>query len=106
MPGALTRRERFDRVVARAVAHLASHWPELMRVDVVVEDVPRVSRRAHTPPLGRVVRQTNPPQLVVHRRPLEQVAAPPELVRDVLAELAADLFAKAPEEVDPHYPRM
>lgn len=105
MPGALSRRERFDRMVARAAGHLAMHCPEVRAADIVVEDVPLVPRRAERAPLGRVVRQTSPPQLVVHRRPLEQLGAPPELVRDLLAELAADLLAKSPDEIDPHYPR-
>lgn len=105
MPGALTRREQFDRIVARAVAHLSRHSPEVLAVDVVVQEVPRVPRKSPTAPLGRVLRQTSPPQLVLHRRPIEHLGADSDLVRDVLAELAGDLLAKSPDELDPHYPR-
>lgn len=105
MPGALTRREQFDRQVARAVSHLARHSPEVLTADVVVQEVPRVPRRLAVAPLGRVVRQTSPAQLVVHRRPIEHLGSDTALIRDVLAELAGDLLAKSPDELDPHYPR-
>lgn len=105
MPGARTRRENFDRTVSAAVVHLSRHCPQLLGAAVVVEDVPWVPRRALTVPLGRVVRHASPPQLVLHRRPIEGAGGGEELVRDVLAELAADLFLVAPEQIDPHYPR-
>ncbi len=105
MPRSVTRREAFDRRVARAVVHLASHTPQIADIDIVVEDVPIVSRRLDRAPLGRVVRQTNPTQLVLHRRPIEQTGAADPLLRDVLAELAAEWLGCEPVEVDPHYPR-
>ncbi len=105
MPGALTRREVFDRVVARAVIHLAQHTPDIAEADVVVEDVPLASRRLTRAPLGRIMSQLNPPQLVLHRRPIEQAGGGTPLVRDVLAELVGEWLAHDPGDVDPHYPR-
>jgi hypothetical protein len=109
VPGALSRRQRFDDVAVAAVAHLASHAPEVDRVDVLVEDVPPIARGAESVPLGRVVRRYPRNLLVLHRRPIVSAAADDDqaaaLVRDVLAELLADLVLRAPEDVDPHYPR-
>jgi hypothetical protein len=106
MPGARTRRENFDRTVTAAVLHLSRHCPQIRGAAVVVEDVPWVPRRALTVPLGRVVRQASPAQLVLHRRPIECAGGGEDLVRDVLAELAADLLLASPEQIDPHYPRL
>ena len=105
LPGALSRRQRFDRKVADAAAALCEVHPELAEVSVVVEDVPDVPVRAARIPLGRVVRQTAVPQLVVHRRAVESHAAADELICDVLAELAGDLLVRPPGELDPRYPR-
>lgn len=110
VPAALSRRQRFDELVAAAVAHLAVHAPEANRVDVEVQDVPPVPKGDETVPLGRVVRRYPRNLLVLHRRPILAAAAgdggPPDpLVRDVLAELLGDLLLRAPAELDPHYPR-
>lgn len=107
MPGSRTRREKFDTLLTAAVINLGRHCPQVRSsaVDVLVEEVPWVPKRALTIPLGRVVRHTSPPQLVLHRRPIECAGGGEALVRDVLAELAADLFLTAPEKLDPDYPR-
>jgi hypothetical protein len=85
--------------------HLAEHTPQIADADIVVEDVPIVGRRIHRAPLGRVIRQTSPTQLVLHRRPIEQAGGEVSLLRDVLAELAAEWLGCEPTAVDPHYPR-
>ena len=109
MPGSLSRAQRFDAEVEQAAARLLGLNRELDGVDVVVEDVPRVGPRATEVPLGRVLRQTAKPQLVLHRRAIESRGVDSEarvaLLRDVLAELAGDLLGRDPGSLDPSYPR-
>ncbi len=109
MPGSLSRAQRFDAAAEQAAARLLRLNRELDGVDVVVEDVPRVGPRATEVPLGRVLRQTAKPQLVLHRRAIESRGADSDaqvaLLRDVLAELAGDLLGREPAALDPAYPR-
>lgn len=106
LPAARSRRKQFDLIVATATAELRYFAPELRVVDVVVEDVPVVPSHWHRIPLGRVVRQTTQPQLVIHWRPLMYADDQENLVRDVLAELAAELVHCQPSQLDPHYPHL
>ena len=104
LPGSVSRRQRFDSSVAAVVAEFAARVPELRDIDVLVEDVPAVPAKATRIPLGRVVRHTATPQLVVHRRGIEATGAGADLIRDVLAEIAGDLLIRPAPDFDPHYP--
>ena len=104
LPGAISRRQRFDRSVAEVVAEFGTRVPEVHDIDVLVEDVPAVPAKATRIPLGRVVRHTATPQLVIHRRAIEATGSGTDLVRDVLAEIAGDLLIRPPEDFDPGYP--
>ena len=102
----------FDELVIDSVDRIQLAIPELEDVEVMVEDVPPSRRRDGAPdpvPLGRVEPRigTAPAQLIVHRRPIELRSAPgaerEDLVHDVVAELIAELFGLAPQQVDPDY---
>lgn len=112
LPIAKSRAQQFDELVLLAVERIQRAIPELEDVEVVVEEVPPGARRDGSPdpvPLGRIAAPTplRPPQLIVHRRPIELRSAPGEereaLIQDVIAELVAELFGIAPQQVDPDY---
>jgi hypothetical protein len=106
VPAFHTRREQFDIQVAEAVAHLVGHSPELVHTQVVVAEIPDADPGGRTVPLGAVDRSTLPPRVVLYRAPLMQRGGTAALTRDVLAELAADVLVRQPEQLDPHYPRL
>ena len=115
LPVARTRAEQFDELVLAAVSRLESRWAtELAAVEVLVEDVPDVTRpdpvEAAVPdevPLGRTEPATldDPARIVVYRRPVEARArgqrARELLVHDVVVEQLADLLGLDPGTVDP-----
>lgn len=105
LPAFHSRREQFDIQVAEAVAHLVGHVPELVHTPVAVMEIPDQFVGADRVPLGSVDRTTLPPRVVLYRAPLMQRGGSEALTRDVLAELAADVLARQPEQIDPHYPR-
>lgn len=106
LPAFHSRREQFDILVAEAVAHLVGHAPELVQTQVVVAEIPETDSSGDPVPLGSVDRSTMPPQVVLYRAPLMQRGGSSALTRDVLAELVADVLARQPEQLDPHYPRL
>lgn len=112
LPIATSRAAAFDALVVESVERIQRSLPELEDVEVVVEEVPPAARRdgaADPVTLGRVelAGAGRPAQLVVHRRPVELRCAPGaerlDLVHDVVAELVAELFGLAPQQVDPDY---
>lgn len=105
-PAYHSRREEFDIQVAEAVAHLVGHVPELVHTPVAVMEIPEPDPASERVPLGSVDRSTMPPRMVLYRAPLIQRGGSEALTRDVLAELAADVLARQPEQIDPHYPRL
>lgn len=105
------RRAVFSAVVTDAFDHLSTHTEEVLRLDVRVVDVPDRLPDYGPVPLGEIDRTHSPARLVIHRQPvLARVRHDPEdtrlLVRDLLAELAADVLCRDPHDVDPHYPRI
>ncbi|MGB2968886.1 MAG: metallopeptidase family protein [Candidatus Nanopelagicales bacterium] len=112
LPISKSRAQQFDELVLLSVERIQRAIPELDDVEVIVEEVPPGARRDGSPdpvPLGRIHAPTSirPPQLIVHRRPVEFRSAPGEereaLIQDVIAELVAELFGIAPQQVDPDY---
>ncbi|MFZ1361396.1 MAG: metallopeptidase family protein [Candidatus Nanopelagicales bacterium] len=112
IPVSRSRAEDFASIVDSAMQRIESNYPELLDVDIDVEDVPPGPRRdgsADPIPLGRVdlpSRSTNG-SLVVYRFPIEHRTsagvARERLVRAVCTELAAELLGISPVEVDPQY---
>lgn len=112
IPVTRSRAEEFASIVDSVMQRIESNYPELLEIDIDVEDVPPGARRdgsADPIPLGRVDapgRGTNG-SLVVYRFPIEHRTsagvAREHLVRAVCTELAAELLGIAPIEVDPQY---
>lgn len=105
-PAYRSRREQFDIQVAEAVAHLVGHVPELVHTPVAVMEIPELPSPSERVPLGSVDRSTMPARVVLYRAPIIQRGGSEALTRDVLAELAADVLARQPDQIDPHYPRL
>ncbi|NYD85209.1 metallopeptidase family protein [Cellulomonas oligotrophica] len=112
-PGYRTRAERFDDLVLDAVEELEQRWSaQLAGTEFAVEDVPPSNpapwERGGVP-LGRCFPADAglPHRVVVYRRPVEQRAADPadlaDLVRDVVVEQVAHLLGRSPDDVDPGY---
>ena len=111
LPGHRTRRERFDDMVADAVATIAERFPRrLAHLQVVVEEVPPADPAPWEDApvvLGRAQPATreHPPRGVLYRRPMATRAAGDEeveaLVRQVVSEQIGSLLGMAPEDVDP-----
>lgn len=106
LPAHHSRRDDFDIQVAQAVAHLVSHVPELAHLPVAVMEIPDSDPAGDRVPLGSVDRSAMPARVILYRAPLMQRGGSAALTRDVLAELAADVLARQPEQLDPHYPRI
>ena len=108
--------ETFDDTVLRAIERLERLWPpgigpmDLATIQLVVAEIPPPPLLAGAEhellPLGRV-EHGPPPSLVIFRRPVELRSANSDelaaLVREVLAELVAELFGMPPGAVDPDY---
>lgn len=113
--------EAFDDLILDAVDELDEHWrSELAEVEFAVEEVPPpedANSAGFDPetivdrgiPLGRLLREgvegsDRPPVIVVYRRPIEARARDrddcADLVFMVVAELAAELLGKDPDEFD------
>lgn len=111
LPGSLTRRERFDRIVADAAGALIERYPRrLQHLRVLVEDVPPSDPAPwedRAVALGRALPATreHPPRIVVHRMPIQSRAAGPEdvemIVRQVVSEQIGSMLGIAPEDLDP-----
>lgn len=111
LPGHLTRRERFDELVADAGAALAERFPRrLEHLQVLVEEVPPSDPAPWEEArvlLGRVIppSREHPARVIVYRRPLqtrcEDESELEALVRQVLSEQIGALLGIAPEDVDP-----
>ena len=113
--------QAFDDLVLDAVEELEEHWrSELAGVEFAVEEVPPPETATSAEfdaesivdrgiPLGRLYRSGVPgssgrPVVVVYRRPIEARAVDrddcADLVFMVVAELAAELLGKDPDELD------
>jgi hypothetical protein len=105
--------------VLDAVDELQARWPEVTDVEFAVEDIPPdLSSVPDFDPgwvidrgvaLGRLLRPrpqgtAEPPVILIYRRPVESRAGDPDdrgdLIYTVLAELAAELLGRDPEELD------
>ncbi|GER23839.1 hypothetical protein NCCP1664_23340 [Zafaria cholistanensis] len=118
LPGSRTRYERFEDLVLESAERLEDLWGEkISRIEFMVELVPgkkaleRAAAAGQRVPLGRAVTASprRAASITVYRRPVEELAGNPvdlpEVVHDVVVELAAELLAMAPEDVDPDYGR-
>lgn len=110
-PLARGRRATFDAGVTDAIHHLGIHTPEVLNVDVHITEVPEHVPESGPVPLGEIDRTHAPVRLVVHRQPVmirvrNDLDDCRLLVRDLLAELVADLMCRDPHDIDPHYPRI
>lgn len=116
LPGARTRAERFEDLVAESAERLEVLWGQPIAAMVfTVELLPNAksldfAQAAGSPvPLGRSLGATprRPARVVIHRRPVEELAGAevllPELVHLAVVEQVAELLARTPEEIDPDY---
>ncbi|MDN5559531.1 MAG: metallopeptidase family protein [Ruaniaceae bacterium] len=114
LPGALTRSEKFDRLVADVAAHLLRLHPSLKAVEFGVEEVPPSDPAAwerETVAVGRYFPEDRalrmPARIVIYRRPVLVRAFGPEDVADfvrlVVTEQVAEALGMHPEDVDPYY---
>ncbi len=114
MPGALTRAEKFDRLVADVAAHLVRLHPALKSVEFGVEEVPPSDPAAwerETVAVGRYFPEDRalrmPARIVIYRRPVLVRTFGPEdvadFVRMVVTEQVAEALGMNPEDVDPYY---
>jgi len=111
LPGALTRRAKFDQHVSDAVIHLSGHTSDVLHLDVVVAEVPSDTAEDTVDSVFLGELDRGQPSVVLHRRPILARAAVLQcdvevLVRDVLAELVAQWLSRDAGDVDPHYPRV
>lgn len=109
LPGAATRRERFDSLVVEAAREIARRWPQVDAIEFAVEDVPPSApapwERGVT--LGRFFAadrsQGLTDRIVIYRRPCETRArTEPEradLVYAVVVEQVASALGRSPEEI-------
>ena len=115
VPIATTAAARFDESVLQALERLEQLWPtgsgpvDLSAVEIAIEDIPPdalLPGDGDPMPLGQLITGP-PPQFVVFRRPVELRSTTDDsrngLVRQVLAELVAELFAMPPGAIDPDY---
>lgn len=112
IPLTASRAELFDSVVLTAIERIQTTFPELLEIDIQVEDVPPGARRdgsADPIPLGRIERPNGDHfgSLIIYRFPIEHRTRPgaerEQLVSGICTELAAELLGIAPIEVDPNY---
>lgn len=117
LPAWRTRADRFDDVVIRNVERLERRWAKQLKgVEFAVEEVPPSDPAPwehRTVALGRYF-PADPAaglshRVVVYRRPVlgrcEDTEELDHLVRVVLVEQVAGMLGRAPEEIDPEYPR-
>lgn len=125
-PARLSRSSAFDQLALNAFSAIDADWHErLTKLDLAVDDVPRISARNPRSvvwppevvadgavPLARLIpagltRDGRPTRarLVLFRRPLELRAGKPEelmlLIHDVLVEQIANHLGVTPEIIDP-----
>ncbi|WP_309080409.1 metallopeptidase family protein [Zhihengliuella sp.] len=132
LPGSRTRQERFEELVAESELRLEQLHPHrLSAVQFLVSFAPekaaldRAEARNASVPLGRSVRYKATPadapgeggaakkgpreEIVVYRKPVEELCLSPgdlpDLVHDVLVELVGELLDMDPYDVDPAYGR-
>jgi predicted Zn-dependent protease with MMP-like domain len=112
VPASSTKAEQFDDIVSSSIERLELRWPdELETIEFAVADIPprRLLLTAwenREVPLGQSA-PGEPGQVVLFRRPIEIRSNDQEelvaLVREVVAELVADLLDLDPEDIDPEY---
>ncbi|RZU62085.1 metallopeptidase family protein [Zhihengliuella halotolerans] len=130
LPGARTRQDRFEDLVAESSMRLEQlHGTRIASIQFMVAFAPdkpgldRATARGEATPLGRSLRVgpqsistpegqrsvAGQQQVVLFRRPIEELspspAELPELVHDVVIELVAELLNLSPEQVDSTYGR-
>lgn len=112
LPGALTRSQRFDQLVLRAVAEIVDHLPAVADIEIAVEDVPHSTpAQWESPgvPLGRAFPAQRsrrlPARVVCYRLPIQARCHTPSELRECIAwvvvENVANLLALPPSEVAP-----
>ncbi len=126
VPARLSRSAAFDQLALSAFSAIDAEWHDrLTKMDLAVDDVPRISARNPRSvvwppevvadgavPLARLIpagltRDGRPTRarLVLFRRPLELRARKPEelmlLIHDVLVEQVANYLGVTPEIIDP-----
>lgn len=111
LPAVRSRRAQFADAVAVAANHLAEHTPEMRHLELKIAETPARLPDTGTAPLGAVDRTCNPTRLEVYRQPVllrarRSYVGHEPLIRDLLAELVADVLCRDPIDVDPHYPRL
>lgn len=104
-PLAVTRPERFDRLVLDAVDEVGPQWRDrIPDLDVAVADVPPTAGREEVV-LSEVITGGPRPVLVVYRRPVEARADDADdladLVLDVVIDALAEHLGLDPDELDP-----
>ncbi len=113
LPGARTRREKFEDLVVDSAERLRELWSaQLANVEYLVEEVPEnlealIASGAQSP-LGKyTAAEPGPahPLIVIYRHPVEALCDSPgqvrELVHEVLIEQVAGLLNIDPDTVDP-----
>ena len=107
-PIALTRAQRFDRLVLAEVERVEALVGDVLSgVEFGVEDTPQVPEelRGQPVPLAALVPRSadTPPRIVLFRRPIELRADGRSelagLVREILAEQVADLLGRDPDDL-------
>lgn len=111
LPGHRTRREIFDATVLECAEPLLERFGRrLEHLAIAVQEVPSTDPapwEMQAIPLGRYIAadRTNPPRIVLYRRPIVSRCTAPEdlgmLVRQVLAEQIGAMLGMNPEDVDP-----
>ncbi len=109
-PTTVSRAEQFGELVAAAVDRLEPRWGRhLSAVDIEIHDAPDVAVELGVVPLAasRPATRSDPPVVVVYRRPVE-LRAPDrptrvDLVRDLVAEQLAEILGLSPGDLDPAY---
>ncbi|GAA4373924.1 metallopeptidase family protein [Paeniglutamicibacter cryotolerans] len=118
LPGARTRLERFEDLVAESIERLGELWGEtVIGIDFRIEQTPgrkvldKAAATGTRVPLGKALAATprRGARATIFRRPVEELSPSamelPDVVHDAVVELVAELMAKDPEEVDPGYGR-
>jgi len=111
LPMSRSRVAEFDARVLEVVERIQTAHPELLEVEIAVEEAPPAPRRDGSPDpvlLGSVTRGgPGPARITLYRRPIElrSVGAVEraDLVADTVVELVAELTGLSPVALDADY---